>query len=88
MRRAFLFLLGTMVVGLLATACSSSTDETTALSDTTVLATTTTTVGPTTTTIAAVAADAGCVACHTDQEALQVLAVEPPAEEVLSEGEG
>jgi hypothetical protein len=29
-----------------------------------------------------------CVACHTDQEALQALAVEPEEEEELSEGEG
>ncbi|HIQ01655.1 MAG TPA: hypothetical protein EYH30_05945 [Anaerolineales bacterium] len=29
-----------------------------------------------------------CVACHTDQEQLQELAVEPEEEEHLSEGEG
>jgi len=29
-----------------------------------------------------------CVACHTDQEQLQELAVEPEEEESLSEGEG
>ena len=29
-----------------------------------------------------------CVACHTDKETLQALAVEPEEEEELSEGEG
>jgi len=29
-----------------------------------------------------------CVACHTDKETLQELAVEPEEEEELSEGEG
>jgi hypothetical protein len=29
-----------------------------------------------------------CIACHTDQAALQELAVEPPEDESLSEGEG
>ena len=32
--------------------------------------------------------DENCVTCHTDQQALQALAVEPEEEEELSEGEG
>ena len=32
--------------------------------------------------------DSGCVTCHTSQETLQALAVEPEAPEVESEGEG
>jgi len=32
--------------------------------------------------------DTACVACHTDEEAVKALAVEPGEEEELSEGEG
>jgi outer membrane biosynthesis protein TonB len=32
--------------------------------------------------------DSGCVACHTDEETLKAVAVEPEAVEALSEGEG
>jgi len=32
--------------------------------------------------------DSGCITCHTDEETLQALAVEPEAPEVESEGEG
>ena len=88
MRRATVGLLGLMVCGLLAAACSSDTAETTAAIETTVLGTTTTPAAATTTTTEAIAADAGCVECHTDQATLQALAVEPVAEEILSEGEG
>ncbi|MBT8193710.1 MAG: hypothetical protein KJP22_09940 [Acidimicrobiia bacterium] len=88
MRRGTIGIFGLMVFGLLATACSSDTAETTAAIETTVLNTTTTTTAATTTTIEAVAADASCVECHTDQVTLQALAVEPVAEEILSEGEG
>lgn len=88
MRRAAPLFLGAMVVGLLAAGCSSGADETTAVSETTVSIPTTVTAAPTTTTTEAVAADAGCVECHTDQATLQALAVEPVAEEILSEGEG
>ncbi len=88
MRRATPFFFGAMVVGLLAGGCSSGTDETTALSETTVPIATTVTTAATTTTTEAIAADASCVECHTDQATLQTLAVEPVAEEILSEGEG
>ena len=88
MRRATLLVLGSMVVGLLAAGCSSGTDETAALSETTVSIATTITTAATTTTTEAVAADASCVECHTDQATLQALAVEPVADEILSEGEG
>jgi cytochrome c551/c552 len=77
-----------MLVGLVAAGCSSGTDETTALSETTVSMPTTVTTAATTTTTEAIAADASCVECHTDQATLQALAVEPVAGEILSEGEG
>ncbi|MEA3377034.1 MAG: hypothetical protein U9R72_12645 [Chloroflexota bacterium] len=32
--------------------------------------------------------DSQCIGCHTDQEAVKALAVEPEEEEELSEGEG
>jgi outer membrane biosynthesis protein TonB len=32
--------------------------------------------------------DSGCITCHTDEETLKALAVEPEAAESLSEGEG
>lgn len=90
MRKATAWFFGALAVGLLAAACSSSTAETTLSSDTTALGTTTVTTpaATTTTTTEAVVADAGCVACHTDQATLQAMAVEPVAEEILSEGEG
>ncbi len=37
---------------------------------------------------AASADDSACVSCHTDQERLTALAVEPESAESLSEGEG
>jgi mono/diheme cytochrome c family protein len=82
-----------MLIGLLAAGCSSGTEDTTTSSEatvpdaTTVTAAATTTTAETTTT-EALAADASCIACHTDQAALQALAVEPVADEILSEGEG
>ena len=36
----------------------------------------------------AIVDDSGCVACHTDEEALKAIAVEPEEVEALSEGEG
>ena len=75
-----------LVIGLAAgaivlTGCASSTtDTTTTDKPATTPATTATTV--------AAAATESCVACHTDEEALRILAVEPPDVEVLSEGEG
>jgi hypothetical protein len=32
--------------------------------------------------------DTGCITCHSDEETLKALAVEPEAAEALSEGEG
>ena len=96
MRTASLSIFSVLLVGVLAGGCSGSSQETTTSSGTTPLPDATTVTSGTTvdTTIAstttseAVAADAGCVACHTDQATLQALAVEPVAGEVLSEGEG
>ena len=90
MRRTPLVLLGAVVGGLLVAGCSSGTADTTLSSDTTALGTTTVTTpaATTTTTTEEVVADAGCVTCHTDQATLQAMAVEPVAEEILSEGEG
>jgi cytochrome c5 len=84
---------GAMLVGLLAAGCSNAAEDTTTSSEatvpdaTTVTAVATTTTAETTTT-ETLAADASCIACHTDQAALQALAVEPVADEILSEGEG
>lgn len=93
MRKATPLVFGAMLIGLLAAGCSSGTEDTTTSSEatvpdaTTVTAAATTTTAETTTT-EALAADASCIACHTDQAALQALAVEPVADEILSEGEG
>ena len=65
---------------LLAGCASSTTDTTTADVPAATTATTATTV--------AAAETSSCISCHTDEEALRVLAVEPPDLEVLSEGEG
>ena len=89
MRKAIPTIFGVMLVGLLAAGCTSGADDTTTSSETTAPETTTTTVVETTTTTdASAAADASCVACHTDQATLQAMAVEPVATETLSEGEG
>ena len=55
---------------------------------TTMQQTTTTPAAITTTTTEAVDPDAACIECHTDQEALLALAVEPEDAESLSSGEG
>ncbi|MGZ5385028.1 MAG: hypothetical protein ACXWH0_13735 [Acidimicrobiia bacterium] len=88
MRKATPLLFGALLAGLLAAGCSSGTDDTTTSIATTVPATTTTAAAVTSTTEATAAADASCVACHTDQATLQAMAVEPVATETLSEGEG
>ena len=87
MRKPTPLLFGALLVGLLVVGCSEGTEDTTTSSETTApdQTTATTTATPTT---EAVAADASCVACHTDQATLQALAVEPVATETLSEGEG
>ena len=87
MRRTIPLVFGLLLVGLLAAGCSSGSEDTTTSSETTVPDSTTITTAATTTT-EAVAADASCVVCHTDQATLQALAVEPVAGESLSEGEG
>jgi ABC-type Fe3+-citrate transport system substrate-binding protein len=87
MRKATSVVFGVLLVGLLAAGCSTGTEDTTTSSETTVPDTTTVTTVATTTT-EAVAADASCVVCHTDEATLQALAVEPVAGEGLSEGEG
>ena len=75
---------------LLVAGCSSDTAETTvttgAPASTTTEAMTTTTAAPTTTTV--VALGTSCVDCHTDEDTLKALAVEPEDTEALSEGEG
>lgn len=89
MRRAILTIFGVMLLALLGAGCSDGADDTTTSSETTAPETTTTTaVQTTTTTDPSAAADASCVACHTDQATLQAMAVEPIAGETLSEGEG
>jgi len=88
MRKATGVLFGVLLIGLLAVGCSSGTEDTTTSSETTVPDATTVTTADPPTTVASVAADAGCVACHTDQAKLQAMAVEPVATESLSEGEG
>ncbi len=87
MRKATPLVFSVLLVGLLAAGCSSGTEDTTTSSETTVPDSTTVTTATTTTT-EAVAVDASCVTCHTDQATLQALAVEPVAGESLSEGEG
>ena len=89
MKEAIPTLFGVMLFGLLAVGCTSGADDTTTSTETTAPQTTTTTVAATTTTTdPSAAADASCVACHTDQATLQAMAVEPVASETLSEGEG
>ncbi|MFC2176996.1 hypothetical protein ACFLRH_01120 [Actinomycetota bacterium] len=75
---------GLLVAAMVLAGCSSSESEST----TTDAPATTATTAASTTTTATPVASSGCVACHTDEEALQVLAVEPLDMEVLSEGEG
>ena len=78
-------------VRLLVAACSSDTAETTVTTEapasTTTTEASTTTAAPVTTTTV-VAAGTSCVDCHTDEDTLRALAVEPPETEHLSEGEG
>ncbi len=89
MKKTIQLLIGSALFALLAVGCTSGADDTTTSSETTVPQTTTTTVvATTTTTDPSAAADASCVACHTDQATLQAMAVEPIATETLSEGEG
>jgi PBP1b-binding outer membrane lipoprotein LpoB len=89
MKKTTQLLFGMMLFALLAVGCTSGADDTTTSSETTAPETTTTTVvATTTTTDPSAAADASCVACHTDQATLQAMAVEPVASETLSEGEG
>lgn len=93
MRRATPLVFGAMLVGLLAAGCTNAAEDTTTSSEATVPDATTVTTAATTTTAEtttteALAADASCIACHTDQTTLQALAVEPAADEILSEGEG
>ena len=92
MRKATPLLFGVLLVGLLAAGCSSGTEDTTTSSETSVPDATATvptvTTAATTITDPSAAADASCVACHTDQATLQAMAVEPVATETLSEGEG
>ncbi len=76
---------GLLVTGLVLAGCASSETESTTTDAPAATAPTTT---ASTTTTAAPGATAGCVSCHTDEAALQVLAVEPPETEILSEGEG
>ena len=77
---------------LLFAACSSADDavETsiTAAPTTTIETTATTAVPVTTATTAVQAEGTSCVDCHTDEDTLKALAVEPPETEHLSEGEG
>ena len=93
MKKATPLVFGAMLVGLLAAGCSNAAEDTTTSSEATVPDATTVTAAATTTTVEtttteALAADASCIACHTDQATLQALAVEPAADEILSEGEG
>ena len=93
MREATPLIFGAMLVALLVAGCSSGAEDTTTSSTVTVPDATTVTTAATTTTVEtttteALAADASCIACHTDQASLQALAVDPVAEEILSEGEG
>ncbi len=84
---------GALVIGAGLTGCSGDDADT---SETTVAAidATTTTASDTTTTLVATTTtepmdpDAACVDCHTNQETLMALAVEPADTESLSSGEG
>ncbi|HKZ30227.1 MAG TPA: hypothetical protein VJ482_11415 [Acidimicrobiia bacterium] len=87
MRKAAPRLFGALLLGFLIAGCSSGAEDTTTSTETT-LPDDTSVTAPATTTTEAVAADASCVTCHTDQATLQALAVEPFAGETLSEGEG
>lgn len=77
--------MGLLVAGMVLAGCASSENESTTTD--VPAATTATSAAPTTTTSASTATG-GCVSCHTDEKALQALAVEPPETEILSEGEG
>ena len=95
MRPRTLVLATAMMLGALLAGCSNDEGD---ASDTTAVAlpaTTTipepaptTTVAVVTTTTEAMDPDAACIECHTDQEALLALAVEPEDTESLSSGEG
>ena len=76
---------GLLVAGIVLAGCASSEDEPATTDGPP--ATTTTTEAATTTTVAAASTDS-CVTCHTNEDTLQALAVEPPETEILSEGEG
>jgi uncharacterized lipoprotein YajG len=73
-----------LTAGIVLAGCASSEDESTTTDGPP--ATTTTSIAATATTAAA--STETCVDCHTDETALQALAVEPPETELLSEGEG
>jgi hypothetical protein len=80
-RTTLLLAIGAGALALLLSSCTNGTEDTT-----------TSTVVPTTTPMSAVLVSAtkdssNCVDCHTDQESLQAMAVEP-VEESLNEGEG
>ena len=78
---------GLALLVLVSAACSSSdSTDTTAGAITTVTTEAATTTDAATTTAAP--AEDSCVTCHTDEDSLRALAMEPVAEEVLSEGEG
>ena len=76
---------GVLAVGMVLAGCASSASESTT---TDAPATTITTTAASSATTLAPPPGERCIACHTDEEALQVLAVEPPETEILSEGEG
>lgn len=80
-RSTLLLALGAGAMAVVLTSCSSGTEETT----------TTTTAAPTTPGVSVLVSDSpnsdNCVACHTDENSLKSLAVEP-VEENLNEGEG
>jgi len=83
-----------LVVGaallLLPTACTSDSDEATSTSapETTIAAPDTTSTTVTTGPVVPGADEPGCIACHTNEAVLRALAVEPVADDILSEGEG
>ena len=80
------------VMLLLVAACSSDDSAEITVTTTAPVSTTTgavtTTVAPATTAATVVAEGTSCVDCHTDEDTLKALAVEPPDLEGLSEGEG
>ena len=94
MRPRTLVLATAVMLGALIAGCSddeADSSDTTAVAlatTTTMQQTTTTPAVVSTTTTEAVDPDAACIECHTDQEALLALAVEPEDAESLSSGEG